>query len=170
MQINLNCSTCAFFGFTQRFGSAQVLLNAKRFWELQCFHMTALLYDCVYLSTCETVWAACIITIHAAVSQTKWISCSSEIEHISPKARDNCQIHQCYNLVKKHCLALFVFFPLHMAGWLLDLGCSLQPLQPSEFYFKHTLNAEAENLQFTVVLSFVHTVRPSLPCRTNQNT
>lgn len=78
-------------------------------------HITALPSDCVYLSACETAWAACIIwvacitTIHAAVSQTKWILCSSEIEHISPKARDNCQIWQCYNLVKKHCLELFCF-------------------------------------------------------------
>lgn len=125
-----------------------------------------------YLSTCETVWAACIMwaacitTIHAAVSQTKWILCCSEIEHITPKARDNCQIRQCYNLVKKHCLELggVCFFLLIWRDDFLGSGCSVQP---SEFYFKNTPKAKAENLQFTVGLSLTSLPFVYLCCHTS---
>lgn len=135
-------STCALFAFTQGFKSPEynILLRVTRF----SYYNIA-----IWLSACETVraacfmWAACITTIHAAVSQTKWILCRSEIEHISPKARDNCASYTSVIILSRNtvwsCSFLFIW-----QNEFVDSDCLLQPLHAREFYFKTTLTAEAK--------------------------
>lgn len=125
---------CALFAFTQGFKSPKynILLRVTRF----SYYNIA-----IWLSTCETVraacfmWAACITTIHPAVSQTKWILCSSEIEHISPKARDSCASYTSIIILSRNtvwsCSFLFIW-----QNEFVDSDCLLQPLHAREFYFK----------------------------------
>lgn len=102
------------------------------------------------LSLCETVWAACfmwaacITTINTALSQTKWILRSSEIEHISPKARCNCATYSGVIILSRNTVwSCSLPFYGRMTLWI-QIVC-LSFLHPGEFYFKTTFEASAKN-------------------------
>lgn len=135
-----------FLNFTHGFKSADILLSVTFLLKVTGFLFGNMV---ICLSPCETVWAACfmwaacITTINTALSQTKWILWSSEIEHILPKARGNCATYSGVIILSRNtvwnCSPLFYG---RVTLWIHIVFLSF--LHPGEFYFKTTLEASAK--------------------------
>lgn len=123
------------------------------------YHSTAI---CLYVWAACFLWAACLITTHTAVSQTHWFHVETQLT-TGPKLQTAEPILLCYNLVRDTVWSRACHFIWE--NDFVDPHCLLQPLHPSDFYFRAALmSVEQKMYSSPSVLSSVDRVRQFMSC------